>query len=208
MNVIVFGASGGTGQEVVRQALAAGHTVTAFVRNPATYSSPDQRVQVVKGDVKDPASIEAALSGQDAVISVIGAKPTKTSTIRTEGTKAIITAMEKVGPKRLISQSTMGAGDSKPMLSWLYAFILVPLLLKGTFADHDGQEQVIQASSLDWTIIRAGALNNKPLTGKYRILPVSNKRQTLKLSRADAAHFIVHELENNAYVKQIAGVAY
>lgn len=208
MKLLVFGANGGTGQEVVKQALQQGHEVTAFVRNPGSLAIQDKNLKTVTGNALDLASVAAALPGHDAVISVIGAPATKKSTVRTESTKIIMEAMQKSKVKRFITQSTIGAGDSKPMLPALYKYVLVPLLLKGTFMDHEGQERAVQGSKLDWTIVRAGALNNKPHTGKYRVdIPTADK-ESFKISRADAADFILKELAQNNFVCKVVAVAY
>ncbi|NEO34469.1 MAG: NAD(P)H-binding protein [Symploca sp. SIO3C6] len=111
MNLLIFGSTGGTGRQLVEQALEQGHRVTAFARNPAKLDIKHTNLKVVEGDVMDFTSVDKALQGQDVVVCVLGAGKKITGTIRSEGTRQIIHAMEKAGIRRFICQSTLGAGD-------------------------------------------------------------------------------------------------
>ena len=116
MKLIVFGATGGTGQHLVKQALAQGHMVTAFVRNPAKFGVSHPGLRIVQGDVLDAASVEQAVSGHDAVLAALGAPARDTNKVRSEGTRNIISAMEKTGVRRLVCQTSLGYGDSIQVL--------------------------------------------------------------------------------------------
>src|SRR2546426_8941695 len=135
MRVLIFGATGRTGRELVRQALERGHEVTAFARNPSALPIRHERLQVVQGDILDKASIERAVAGQDAVISALGARTLRRSTVLSEGTKNILKAMRKHGVNRFVCMSSLGVGDSRGQLGPLYDFFLIPLLLRNVFAD-------------------------------------------------------------------------
>lgn len=166
MKLLIFGSTGGTGRQLVEQALEQGHTVTAFARSPAKLDIHHPNLKVVQGDVTDFASVEKAVQGQEAVVSAIGAGEKRT-TLRTDGTRQIIRAMEKVGIRRFISLSTLGIGDSQDLLPLHYKYFLVPLLLRHAFADHERQENYIKQSRLDWIIVRPAALTNGTHTGMY-----------------------------------------
>ncbi len=209
MKIIIFGATGGTGRKFVEQALEQGHIVTAFARNPAKLDVKNENLQIVQGDVMDSASVERAVQGQDAVLSAIGAPDKSKDPVRSEGTRNIIRAMEQAGIRRFISLSTIGVGDSREMLPFLYKYILVPLFLRHAFADHAIQENYIEQSRLDWTIIRPAALTDGNHTGAYRHgFPVSEKNLKFKISRADVADFMLKQLTDNTYLHKTPGVSY
>ncbi len=209
MKIIIFGATGGTGRKFAEQALEQGHIVTAFARNPAKLDVKNANLQIVQGDVMDSAAVGQAVQGQDAVLSAIGAPSSSKEPVRSEGTRNIIRSMEKAGIQRFISLSTLGVGDSREMLPFLYKYILVPLFLRHAFADHEIQENYIKGSRLDWTIIRPAALTDGNRTGAYRHgFPISEKNLKLKISRADVADFMLKQLAEAAYVHKTPGVSY
>ncbi len=152
--IMVFGATGKTGTQIVRQALEAGHNVTAFVRNPTRLAISDPKLRVVTGDVLDAASVERGFAGGcDAVISALGVFHREPRTELSRGTANVICAMQQHGIRRLVVVSSLGAGDSKGQGS-LLARVLQSFLLKHVLADKDRQEAEIMASGLDWTILR------------------------------------------------------
>ena len=167
MKLLVFGATGATGHRLVELALARGHEVMAFVRNPGTLAVGHTNLEVFRGDVTDFASVAKAVRGREAVLCAIGAGARR-STLRTEGTRNIVCAMEEAGVRRLISQSSLGVGDSRDILPFHYKYAIVPILLRHAFADHEGQEALIRRSRLDWTIVRPGNLTDGDRTGEYR----------------------------------------
>jgi putative NADH-flavin reductase len=206
MKLLIFGATGGTGRHLVEQALTQGHTVTAFTRNHARLVSTDPNLSVVQGDVLDLASVRSATGGQEAVLAVLGTPIRKEGTVRSEGTRNIIRAMEEAGVRRLIAQSTVGAGDSRPMLPFQYKYILVPFLLREAFAEHERQEEYIRRSRLDWTIVRPGVLTNGDRTGEYRHGLAVDKIKT-RITRADVADFTLKQLQDDRYLHQTPWVS-
>ena len=209
MKLVIFGSTGGTGREVVKQALEEGHTVTAFARNPGKLNLQHANLYVMQGDVMDSSSVEKAMAGQDAVVCLLGAGNNLTSTIRSQGTQQIIQAMEKSGVKRFICQSTLGAGDSWENLNFFWKYIMFGFLLRKPFADHQKQETYVKASSLDWTIIRPGAFVEGTRTGNYRHgFPGTDKTSKLEISRADVADFILKQLTDNTYLGKTPGLSY
>ncbi len=209
MKLLIFGATGSTGRQIVEQAIEQGHTVTAFARNPAKLDVKHTNLKVIQGDVMDFTSVEKAVQGQEAVICVLGAGQKRTGTIRSEGTQQIIRAMEKAGIRRFICQSTLGAGDSWENLNFFWKYIMFGFLLREVFADHQRQENDVKHSHLDWTIVRPGALVDWERTGKYRHgFPGTDKTSKLKISRADVADFILKQLADDAYIHQAPSVSY
>jgi putative NADH-flavin reductase len=209
MQVVVFGASGGTGRELVKQALGHGHSVRAFVRNPDRLKIVHHRLEVVQGDVLDNKAVGAAIAGQDAVLSALGTTERKPNTILSDGVKNILGGMKKQKVKRLIYVSSLGVGDTKGQLGPIYNWILLPGLLKNVFADKETAEELIRATKLDWTIVRPGALNNKLLTGTYRAGPdAAKKRWFPRIARADVADFMLTALERNTFVRESPSLCY
>lgn len=166
MKLIIFGATGTVGRHVVEQALRQGHEVTAFTRDPLRVKYRHARLQVTQGDVTDHVAVAAAVAGQDAVIVTLGAG--RKGGVRAAGTAAIVAAMRRTGVRRLIVQSTLGAGDSRANLNFWWKRIMFGLLLRPAYADHQQQERHVLGSDLDWTIVRPGAFTDGPRTGRYR----------------------------------------
>ncbi|HEX8243738.1 MAG TPA: SDR family oxidoreductase [Longimicrobium sp.] len=209
MNVVVFGATGGTGRELVKQALGHAHTVRAFVRNPDKLKIIHHRLEVVQGDVLDATAVAAAVAGQDAVMSALGVNDRKPNTVLSDGTRNLLAAMETQKVKRLLFVSSLGVGETKGQLGPLYNLVLLPGLLKHIFADKETAEELVRESMLDWTIVRPGVLKNGRLTAKYRAGPDAAKgRWFPKVSRADVADFMLHALERNEHVRAAASICY
>ena len=209
MNLIIFGSTGGTGRELLKQALEQGHSVTAYARNPAKLDDiKHASLHVVRGDVLDQAAVEDAVAGQEAVLSTIGAGAERT-TLREDGTRNIIEAMEKTGVQRLISQSSLGVGDSRDNLPFFTKYFIVSIFLRHAFADHERQEAIVKKSSLDWIIVRPPHLTNGPHTGVYRHgFPTTLRRTQIKISRADFADFMLKQLTDDTYLHQAPCVSY
>jgi len=130
-------------------------------------------------------------------------------TTLSNGTKSIVHAMEKLGVKRFIYESSLGVGDSKGRLGLLYTYVLIPLFLRGLFADKEVQERIIGDSALDWVIVRPAALTNGPRRGAYRHgEDIGHWMFTRKISRSDVADFMLKQLTENRYLHMTPGVSY
>jgi putative NADH-flavin reductase len=212
MNLLVFGASGGTGRQIVEQALAQGHVVTAFVRDLAKFDLRHSNLRLVKGDVLDGAAVARAMPGHDAVLSALGAPATKTGTLRSEGTRNIVQAMEKAGIRRFVCQTSLGYGDTRPVLaraSPLFRWIIAPLMLRKLFADHAVQEEIIKQSGLDWVIVRPGNLTDGGRTGAYRHgFAATDPAIKVEVSRADVADFMLKQVSDDTYLRATPGISY
>lgn len=200
MKLAIFGATGKTGLEVVKQSLEKGHHVTAFVRDPSRMSFQHDQLVLVTGDVFDSASIAKAVQGQDAVVCVLGSSDLKKTTIRSEGTAKIIHVMKESGVQRLVVVTAMGTGDSWDTLSLVNKFFYATLL-KSSREDHEAQETAVRESALNWTIIRPSGLTDDPRTGVYEV-GENISAKTSKIARADVADLILKELQQNAFVRK------
>lgn len=207
MKVLIFGSTGSIGRQLVEQALEQGHAVTAFARNPAKLNIKHANLKVVQGDVMDFTSVEKAVQGQDAVLCSIGAG--SKGTIRSEGTRSIIQAMENAGVRRFICQTSLGVGDSQGNLNFFWKYIMFGILLRDALADHEKQENYVKRSRLDWTIIRPAAFTDGNRTGEYRHgFPGTDKTTKLKISRPDVADFMLKQLADDTYLHKTPSVSY
>lgn len=204
MKIVVFGASRGVGLHVVKQALAGGYVVTAFVRSPEKFEVKHANLSVCKGDSRDATTVENVIAGQEAVISTLG--PTRPPAAHMLETSAIniVAGMKKHGLRRLIS--TTGAGVRQPedqpkLIDHVIGFVL-HLLARDVVRDSAANVKVIQASDLDWTVVRFPRLMDGEHTGKYRVGFVS-KESGSQISRADGADFVLKELTERKWVKKL-----
>ncbi len=207
MKLVIFGSTGSVGHQLVVQALEQEHTVTAFARNPAKIEIEHANLTAVQGDALDPASIEKAMEEQVAVLCALGAGAK--GSIRTEGTRNIVRAMEKAGVSRFICLSTLGIGNSRTNLNFFWQYIMFGLLLRRTYADHMSQEDCVRESRLDWTIVRPGAFTDGNRTGVYRHgFPGTDKTIKRNISRADVADFMLKQLTDRNYLHETPGLSY
>ena len=206
MKLVIFGSTGSIGYQLVMQALEQEHRVTAFARNPAKLEIEHANLTVVQGDALDSASVEKAVDGQDAVLSSLGSAQ---GTIRSEGTRNIVRAMEKADVSRFICLSTLGVGESRDNLNFFWKQIMFGLLLRQAYADHVSQEDYVKESRLDWTIVRAGAFTDGNRTGVYRHgFPSTDRTIKGKISRADVADFMLKQLTDRTYLHETPGLSY
>lgn len=209
MKLVIFGSTGSVGRQVVEQALEQGHAVTAFARNPAKLDIEHPNLKFFRGDVMDLSAVERAVQGQDTVVCTLGSGQKLTGAVRSEGTRHIIQAMKQSSIRRFICQTTLGAGDSWGSLNFYWKYIMFGLILRNVFADHERQEQEVQQSGLDWTIVRPGAFIEGDRTGQYRHgFPGTDKTSKLKISRADIADFILKQLVDDTYLHQTPSLSY
>lgn len=205
MNIIIFGASGKTGHELVNQALEQGHNVTAFVRKPDKLNVKHQGLNVIQGDVINYQLVEEAIKGNDAVISALGASsPFKFDQSVVDGFGNIINAMEHNHINRLIYMSFIGVKESYKNAGFVIKYI-TPKILSTEIAGHEAREKMIKRSQLDWTIVRPPTLTNGKLTKQIRSGENSSANGfTVTISRADVAYFMVEQLNHKAFIKKVA----
>ena len=210
MRVLVIGATGGTGRELVLQALEQGHTVTAFVRNPQRMPIRHEQLILIEGNILDEDSVNRAVQGQDAVLCALGHKrwliPTR---ILSLGTRNLVDAMKKHGVGRLVCETSLGVGDSIGKLGLYYTLFVIPFIVFFYFLDKGRQERIIRQSGLDWIIVRPARLTTGKKRGTYRHgSKVGNYLLTQSVSRADTAEFMLRQLTSNDYLHLSPGIAY
>ena len=158
------------------------------------------------------ASVERALPGHDVVLIALGAPARDKRKVRAEGTRNVVRAMEATGVRRLISQTSLGYGDSLQALDsapLYFKYIIVPFFLRRVFADHEVQEDVIKRSNLDWIIVRPGNLTDGERTGRYlHGFPASDKAIIVRISRADVADFMLKQVQDDTYLRKTPGLSY
>ncbi|NYI05737.1 NAD(P)-dependent oxidoreductase [Allostreptomyces psammosilenae] len=210
MRMTVFGATGGTGAHLVRQALAAGHHVTAVVRDPARLGQAEHpRLEPVVADAMDPDAVAPTLAGRDAVISTLGPRTRGEGSVCSDGARAITTAMRAVGTRRLVVVTASGHvvdGGDGPFTRAVVKPMLRRYLREG-FADFARTDQVVRDSGLDWTIMRPPRLT-EGRRRPYRTAVDRNVRGGITISRADLAHAILAALENPASIGHTIGLGY
>jgi len=206
MHITVFGASGKSGRHILSEALERGHTVTGFVRDPGLMELSHPNLELVQGDMFEPATLPSAFARQpDAVVLAVGVYHAKPATLLSEGTRNILQAANAAGVKRLLAISSLGVGDSAGQGNF-FARMIQRFSLKHVLADKERQEALIRELDMDWTIVRPPRLvegsvaTTTPLTW---VGPVpAGIRPSWKITRATLAQFLVGELEQPAWLHQ------
>ena len=203
LRVAVFGASGNIGRHVVDQLLAAGHIVTAYVRNPAKLSTTHPNLTVIQGELDDPTGVAGSVDGADAVISALG--PTlrrgATGTPISDGTRTIISSMKAAGVRRFIGLATPSVADSRdqPTLKAKILPVMAKLAFPNALTELVGMTQAVITSDLDWTIARITSPNDRPAKGTVRAGFLGQEKVGSAMTRADIATFLVGQLTDDSY---------
>ena len=210
MKLTIFGATGATGTDLVSQALAAGHEVTAVVRDARRLQVPAHpRLRVVTADVMEPAAVAPATDGADAVISAIGPRGAGPTTVIEDSVRSLVQAMDKTGTKRFVQVSGSIVADEgeSPYMRYLVKPVARRTFLRHVCADMRAGEDEIRRSDLDWTILRPPALNDKDATGSYRLAVDRNLPHGFSVSRADLAACILGLVGDPATVRRHVAIA-
>jgi putative NADH-flavin reductase len=225
MKLTIFAATGGIGRHALEQAVAAGHDVTAIVRNPKKLPEQvRQKVRTVTADLAAPdlGALKSAVAGADAVLSGLGPRSMSEAGITSQGTRAIVEAMKATDVRRIVVVSAAPIGTvpspgrpappkHDPGDGFLMRNILSPMIkvvLRKHYADLALMEDILRDSRLDWTVVRPPRLSDKPLTHTYRIAYGQNVRGGLSISRAEVAHLMLRVLEQPGTINQAIGIAY
>src|SRR5947209_13137065 len=205
MKLLLLGATGGTGRQLLSQALEAGHQTTALVRSPEKLNAEDH-VLVRVGDATDPEAVEPAVAGQDAVLSALGVRSPVGDELITPSLHALVPAMQKHGVRRLIWLSALGVGPTRAQAP---AMLRVPFstVLRRIGRDKTAGEEYLRSTDLDWTLVYPPALTNGPRTGGYRSGETVNVKGLPRISRADVAEFMLAQLDDAAYIRMNAIVS-
>lgn len=207
MKVVVFGATGGTGCEVVKQALEAGHDVSAVARRPSAITIQHEHLKVLQGDVLMPETVTQAMIGQDAVVFAVGAVDRSPTKIYSVGVMNVLLAMRDVKIQRLICISASGL-DPGVLIQKLIAKPLLWWLFKHGYTDMSYMEIIVKASGMNWTVIRPPRLTDKARTGNYKVAVNEQLSNGWLLSRADLADYIVKHLHDPATYRTLVEIAY
>jgi uncharacterized protein YbjT (DUF2867 family) len=221
MKLTIFAATGRIGRALVDQALAASHEVTAAVRDPSMLPAGVHATRVDLA-APDPAVIESAVAGSDAVLSALGPRRLADIGVVAPGTRAVIAAMHATGVRRIVvisaaPTSTVALPERRPNPprhdpgdGFFMRYLLSPLagrLLRSHYLDLAAMEEDLSDSGLEWTVIRPPRLNNKPLTGQYRRAYGRNIRGGFAIPRADVANLMLRVLDEPESIGQYVGVA-
>lgn len=211
MNIVIFGATGPTGQLLLQQGLSEvyKYTITAVARRPEVIQLHHERLRVLRGDVLDAASVEQAIAGQDAVIAVFGSGYTfKPVTLYSMGTQNIVNAMEKLHVQRLVAVTSGGTSPVHDAHEgFVFGRIIKPIIGRTLYADMRRMEQIVMTSHLDWTIVRPARLIDTAEVGKYRTEEGYGLLDSHTTSRADLADFMLREVQSNQHIKQGVAIA-
>jgi putative NADH-flavin reductase len=202
LKLAILGATGSVGRELVTQALAAGHEVTALVREPQR-SELDQRVAVVAGDATSAEAVRRTVAGSDAVVSTLGHANGAPDDVLTRATSNVITAMRSTGPDRLVVLSSPAVVDTadRPNLIYRTARVLLRAVMPAMVRDHRTQARLIEESGLAWTIIRGPLIfTDGPHTHRYHAGPIGRHSRPA-ISRADLADFMLKTSTAGAFIR-------
>ncbi len=207
MKLIVLGATGGTGLQIVRQALERGHSVTALVRSAERLNGFKDRINVRLGDVLDPAELERTIQRHDAVLSALGPRlpiSKADANLLQRFAVALTTAMPRTGVKRAVVESVAFLFKNSVLPP---AYLLGRLFLSQVVADTSAMERIFVQSELDWTMVRPPELTDKAFTGKYRVREEHLPFFGFRVSRADVADFMIKAVENHSSSRKVVGIS-
>lgn len=204
MKLTIFGATGGTGKQLIKQALVEGNHVVAYVRNPSKLEIMHKDLTIVGGELADQMMIEQAVNGVDAVISVLGPRNGSKNKPITQGMLNIIAAMNKYGVRRLIVSSTLSVKDPKDLPDFKSKVLVsfVKLTMRSAYEEILCVAETVRNSDLDWTILRLTTLNNNPKSGKVRVGYLGMGEVGMQISRADLAEFMLKQVKNKKYLQK------
>ena len=221
MKLTIVAATGGIGRQLLEQAVAAGHDVTAVARNPQNL--PPVQARAVAADLTSvtPAELQPAVDGADAVLSALGPRTKVDAGVAARGTKAITEAMRAAGVRRIIVVSAAPIGTvpsparphpprHDPGDGFVVRYLADPIvtrILREHYADLARMEDLLRGSDLDWTAVRPPRLTGKPVTGRYRTAYGRNIRGGLFISRADVAHYMLWAVDQPETFGQTVGIA-
>ena len=207
--ILVLGATGGTGRQIVVQAVRRGYDVVALVRSPKKAQGL-AGVRLIQGDARDDGALRTALEGRTAVVSALGtpASPFRQVTLLSEATKALVAAMKAEEVDRLVAITGLGAGDSRGHGGFVFDRLIFPALLRHVYADKDRQEALVRESGLDWTLVRPAVLNDKTARGTVRALTDLTDFRGGTISRSDVATFVLDQVTDDRFLHRIPLIAW
>ncbi len=212
MKIVLFGASGYSGREVLKQALAQNHEVRVLTRSKNSIAISHKNLSIIEGNVLDNVTVNTILQNQDAVIQCLGIGGKgdgQATTFISNATKIIVTEMEKVGVNRLVCMSNVGAGNSMAFQPWIFKKIILPYFmqwLKVIIDDKNIMESAIMNSALNWTIVRCPNIVEKPAKNKITAT-LDGKNLKMSISNHNTANFLVQQLTDPTFFKQAPSIS-
>ena len=200
MKLVVLGASGGCGQQLVQQAKARGHEVRCTVRAGSSYQAPSG-VELLSGDLNDLAFMKRAVSGREVVLSALGLRlkglgpwhAPEVPDLLSKSTPVLIAAMKAEGVKRLMAISAGGVGDSHDHIPLAFKFFIKSTALRHAYAELEKMESLLLSSGLEVCICRPTGLTDGPVTGQVKLAHGFKGRATI--SRADVAAWMLDAMD-------------
>jgi len=214
MNIAIFGANGATGRLLTEQALAAGHTVTAFTRHADAFPIRHEQLRVIQGDARDPAAVRSAVAGQDAVLSTVGTRfSRKPITLYSVAITNVIQAMHDHGVRRLACVSSSATDPVTKSRDTgggvVFEKVLKPFIAnvvgKSMYADMLRMEHLVSDSDLDWTVVRPSGLFETPTVTDFRLAEGFLPEHFT--SRADLAACLLQQVTSDQYRRKTVAVA-
>ncbi len=208
MKVVIFGATGQTGRLLMERAVATGHVVAAFVRDPTRVNIPDRSVRVVEGDVLDSAAVDRAVAGQEGVLVALGTATRGSPQVLPQGIRRILDAMEKHGVRRIIVLSAAGALHEKAgSIVGGLGLMVARAFLPSVYQEHRAMLEELRTRNLDWIAVRPVILTNRPWSGRSRVVTDGIPRGGYRISRADVADFMIRQLTSDEFVQKMPAIA-
>lgn len=208
--IALFGATGQTGSKFLELALDAGYEVNALVRDRKKLRRTDAGLTIFEGDILNMKHVDQAVAGTDIVVSLFGHVKGSPQWLQTNGTQNIVTAMKEYGVGRIVSLSGGGLPfpeKDEPAFSDKVIRTIMKIVVPKILNDAVEHHQVLEDSDLDWTIVRAPRLTNGPRLGNYRVGWVGVNSSS-KISRADLADFILTQVEDDQFTRQMPFVSH
>jgi len=214
MKILLLGATGRTGQQIIKEALIRGHKISAIARDPEKLKDYD--IEVTQGTPYDYHTVEKAMNGCEAIINTLNVSrksdnpwaPLRSpKDMISKSAQNAVKAMEKTGIRRFVALSTIGAGRSWKTSPGILKFIVSISNLKVAFQDHGKQEEILENSSLDYTICRAPMLSNE-LNDTGAIATREGERPVNRvLNRNAAAKYFLDIIENNIHIRETVSLS-
>ena len=211
MKIGLLGATGGTGREVLKQALERGHEVIVLARRPDAVGVEHPGLSVRRADATDASSVSDGLRGAELVISSLGlsrGQLFERTTFYSDSGRVLLDAMKANGISRLLAITSGGVEHDDPSFAFFYKWVLKPILLSRAYADMERLEALVRDSDRDWTLVRPTALTDTPATGRYRVSPRFSPTGGTQISRADLAAFLLDTAEQGGWIRGTPTVAY
>jgi putative NADH-flavin reductase len=208
VKVLVIGATGQTGRHAVRQLLARGDAVTAFVRNPSAITEASDRLRVVKGDARDAASLDRAMQGQEAVLVAFGGRSLKKDDLQETFMRNLTVAMTRHGVTRIVNLSAWGSGGAAvPPANLLARFFFIPVVLRHVLDDRKRGEVYLFTSPLNYVNVCPAFLKNGPALGHVRA-SIDGRGLKQYMHREDLATFMVAQLSDDMWLRKCVAIGY